>query len=259
MVTEVEEEMKAREGYDYGNMKGHEGWTTVGEESVEKVIPLEKRDTPNYKNAVAPKNPTQIMSPPMSQKTSQAQHVAMIRKAIQTEKEPCLTFLQKDKPETVSKISSMTIKVKLNDKGQAWPLDAMKKIIEEIVGIPPLNLSVITPTSMQILFKEEDLVSFRKLLNCNKIEIIEAKRENFHPRDINRLAHLYLSGYYKELAHAALQGLSTTTVAVILAKAAGLVKSRFPNLVTQKKWMYNIKKDTLEFQPAQEVMEVSSA
>jgi hypothetical protein len=88
------------------------------------------------------------------------------------------------------------------------------------------------------------------------IQLVETKIDDFHQRDIARLAHLYLSGYYKNLAHAAFQNLPDTIIVQILSKAATLVKQRFYNIPTQKRWNFIIKKDIVAFQPSQEGMDI---
>jgi hypothetical protein len=148
----------------------------------------------------------------------------------------------------------MTLKIRLNTKGQIFPLDSMKRIIEERVGIQPLSLFVISPTSFKILHKKKDSVSFQKLLIPSMIELVEAKKDHFRLRDINRIAQLYLRGYFKELARAEIQDLPTPTVELVLARAAEMVKSKFQNKLMQKKWLFNIQKDKVAFQPA--VMEI---
>jgi hypothetical protein len=113
---------------------------------------------------------------------SQAQYVEKMRKDIQT--------VQKVNLEKVEERVSMTLKIRLNTKGQICPLDSMKRIIEEKVGIQPLSLSVISPTSFQILYKKGDSDSFQKLLIPGMIQLVEAKKDNFQLRDINRIAQL---------------------------------------------------------------------
>jgi hypothetical protein len=43
-MTEEEEELKSREGYDYGLMRDNEGWTTVPEKTQEKSAPSKKEE-----------------------------------------------------------------------------------------------------------------------------------------------------------------------------------------------------------------------
>jgi hypothetical protein len=81
--------------------------------------------------------------------------------------------------------------------------ESMVAVIKDKTGKAPLSISVISTSTAQILFKEEDLPSFQKLLDSKMIQLVETKKDNFHQRDIARLAHLYLSGYHKDLAHAA--------------------------------------------------------
>ena len=239
------------------------------EPTMQKETPLNPWKTTSSKktNRETNQSTTKGKSPPTSFKEavqsgnqssqmSQAQFVAKTRKDIQLVEKPCLTLLQKDNFEAVQEIASMTLRIRLNAKGQICPLDAMKRIIEEIVGIQPLSLSVISPTSVQILFKKGDLASFQKLVIPNKIELVEPKKDNFQQRDINRIAQLYLRGYYKELARAALQGLPTSTIELVLVKATELVKTRFQNKITQKQWMFNIQKDKIAFQSAAMEMDV---
>ena len=111
-------------------------------------------------------------------------------------------------------------------------------------------------TTAQILFKEEDLPSFQKLLSSKMIQLVDTKKDDFQQRDIARLAHLYLSGYYKNLAYAAFLNLPVPIIAQILTKAAMLVKQRFHNVPTQKRWNFIIKKDIIAFQPSQEGMDI---
>jgi hypothetical protein len=86
------------------------------------------------------------------------------------------------------------------------------------------------------------------------IELVEAKKDNFQLRDINRIAQLYLRGHFKELARAAIQDLPTPTVELVLARAAEIVKSKFKNKLMQRKWLFNIQRDKIAFQPT--VMEI---
>jgi hypothetical protein len=81
----------------------------------------------------------------------------------------------------------------------------------------------------------------------NRIEEVEAKKEDFQHWDINRIAHLYLRGYFKELARAALQDLTTPTVELVLARATELVKLNMQNKLMQKRWLFNIQKDKIAF------------
>jgi hypothetical protein len=261
-MTEEEEELKMREGYDYGLMKGNEGWTTVLEKTQEKSVTSKKEEhaqqevigstTPTKRPATSFKEAVQSGKQPSHM--SQAQYVAKMKKDIQSVEKPCLSLLQKENFETIEEIASMTLKIKLNTKGQTCPSDSIKRIIEEKVGIQPLSLSVISLTSFQILYKKGDTASFQKLLIPSMIELGEAKKENFQQRDINRIAQLYLRGYFKELARAALQDLPTPTVELVLARATELVKTKFQNKIMRKKWLFNIQKDKAAFQPT--VMEM---
>jgi hypothetical protein len=178
---------------------------------------------------------------------SQAQFIEKTRKVIQLVKDPCLSLLQKEECDEKVEITSMTIKIRLNTKGQTCPLVSARKIIEQTVGKLPLSISVISPTLFQILYKTEDTVSFQKLLIPNRIETVEAKKENFQHWDINRIAQLYLRGYFKELARAALQDLTTPTVELVLARATELVKLNMQNKLMQKRWLFNIQKDKIAF------------
>jgi hypothetical protein len=92
---------------------------------------------------------------------SQAQYVEKMRRDIQTVEKPCLSLLRKVNLEKVEEIVSMTLKIRLTTKGQICLLDSMKRIIEETVGIQPLSLSVISPTSFQIMYKNGDQTLFR--------------------------------------------------------------------------------------------------
>ncbi len=134
----------------------------------------------------------------------------------------------------------------------------MKRIIVEIVGIQPLNLSVISPTSVQILFKKGDSAAFQKLKSLGMIQLVEPKRQNLQGRDIHWIAHLYLRGYFKELAQAALQDLPGPVVQLVLQKAMEIVKIQCPIKILQKKKIFNIQRDMSTYQPvATEVAESS--
>jgi hypothetical protein len=263
-MTEEEEEMKKREGFDYGSMKGNEGWPTLPVESQKKSVPSKTEEptqeeeimstTPARRPAKALPHPTSFINAvksgiPTSQ-MSQAQFIEKTRKVIQLVENPCLSLLQKEKCDEKVEITSMTIRMKLNTKGQTCPLVSVRKIIQQTVGIQPLSISVISPTLFQILHKKEDTVSFQKLLIPSGIEVVEAKKENFQHWDINRIAQLYLRGYFKELARAALQDLTTPTVELVLVRAAELVKSKMQNKLMQKRWLFNIQKDKMAFQQA---------
>jgi hypothetical protein len=262
-MTVEEEELKAREGYDYGLMKGNEGWITVPEKTREKSVSSKKEER-TQKEEIVSAAPAKSLAKEISQPTpykeavqrgnqasqmSQAQYVEKMREDIQTVEKPCLSLLQKVSLEKVEEIVTMTLKIRLTTKGQICPLDSMKRIIEETVGIQPLSLSVTFPTSFQILYKKGDSNSFQKLLIPGTIQLVEAKRDNFQLRDINRIAQLYLRVYFKELARAVIQDLPTPTVELVLARAADVVKSRFKIKLMQKKWLFNIKRDRTAFQP----------
>jgi hypothetical protein len=111
----------------------------------------------------------------------------------------------------------------------------------------------------QILHKTEDTVSFQKLLTPNRIEVVEAKTENFQQWDVDRIAHLYLRGYFKELARAAIQDLPTLIQDLVLVRAEEIVVSTFRNKIFQKKWMFNIKKDRIALQSASMEMDGTSS
>jgi hypothetical protein len=230
---------------DYGDMKKEEqiqeGQTWVGK--VKKNIQLTSSNT----NMQRGRQPS---------KMSQSQYVAKVREDIRLEKIPCDSLLQKDNFTEGEEIASMTIRLKLTAMGQTCPAASMKKIIEKRVGIQPLSLSVISNRSCQILFKKKDSVSFQNLLIPNQIELMEAKKEDFQQQDVDRIAQLYLRGYFKELARAALQNLPTPTVKLVLARATEFVKSKFQNKLLQKRWLFNIQKDKIAFQPVE--MEIGS-
>jgi hypothetical protein len=176
----------------------------IGSAAHVKSLAKEMSQPTPYKAAVQRGKQTPQMS--------QAQYMEKIKRDVQTVEKPCLSLLRKVNLEKVEEIVSITLKIRLTTKGQICPLDSIKRIIEDTVGIQPLSLSVISPTSFQILYKKGDSDSFQKLLIPGKIQLVEAKRDNFQPRDINRMAQLYLRGYFKERARAAIQDLPTPTV-----------------------------------------------
>jgi hypothetical protein len=51
----------------------------------------------------------------------------------------------------------------------------MVAVIEDIAGKTPLSISVISISTAQILFKEEDLPSFQKLLSSKMIQLVERR------------------------------------------------------------------------------------
>ena len=171
---------------------------------------------------------------------------------------PCLALQQKVNLEKVEEIVSLTLKIKLNSKAQIFPLESMRRIIVEIVGIKPLNLSVISPTSIQILFKKGDSAAFQKLKNLGTIQLVEPKRHNLQVRDINRIAQLYLRGYFKELAQAALQDLPGPVIQLVLQKAMEIVKIKCPIKILQKKKIFNIQRDMSTYQLVATEMDESS-
>ncbi len=150
----------------------------------------------------------------------------------------------------MEEIISLTLKFKLTSTAQIFPKQSMKKIIGEIAGIQPLNISVISPTSVQILFKKGDSAAFQKLSSLGTIQLIEPKKQNIQGRDIHRIAHLYLRGYFKELAQAALQDLPGPVVQLVLQKALEIVKIQCPIKILQKKKLFNTQRDMATFQPA---------
>jgi hypothetical protein len=261
-LTVEEEEEKSRKEYDYGYMKGNEGWDPSKTEE-----PTQEEEIMNTTSA---KRTAKALPQPMSfikavksgvppSQMTQKEYVEKSRKIIQLVKDPCLSLLQKEKCDKEVEITSMTIRIKLNTTGQTCPLVSARKIIQQTVGMQPLNISKISPTLFQILHKTEDTVSFQKLLIPNRIEAVEAKTENFQQWDVDRIAHLYLRGYFKELARAAIQDLPTRIQDLVLVRAEEIVVSTFRNKILQKKWMFNIKKDRIALQSASMEMDGTSS
>jgi hypothetical protein len=160
-MTVEEEELKSSEGYNYGLMKGNQGWLTVPKKTQEKSV-SSKKEEHTQKEEIGSAAPAKSLAKEIIQPTSfkeavqkgkqpsqmsQPQYVEKMRKDIQTIQKLCLSLLQKVNLEKVEEIVIMTLKIRLNTKNQICPLDSMKRIIEEKVGIQLLSLSVISPTS----------------------------------------------------------------------------------------------------------------
>ncbi len=264
-MTVEEKQLKEREGYDYGLMKGNEGWTTApeketwstvtrGKSSASKTVQHSKKAV--IETAVPVKIPTKVQPTPDREAVqrgkqppllSQSDLLARIKKNIESVDKPCSALLQKT-PLEVEEIVSWTLKFKLTSTAQIFPKQSMKKIIGEIVEIQPLNSSVIAPTAVQILCKKGDSAAFQKLLSLS-IQQVEP-RTQIQDRDLHRIAHLYLRGYFKELAQAALQDLPGPVVQLVLLKALEIVKIQCPIKTLQKKKLFNIQRDMATFQPA---------
>jgi hypothetical protein len=226
-------------------VKGDQTWEEATRKR--KLIKEKINKTASTVNEVLPKTPPK--------KTTQATYLEKLQKEIKSA-DPCSHLLKKDQIHSDGDITSMTINIALTDKAKSLPMLSMLAVIEQKTGKKPLNISMISPSSAQILFRTEDTDSFHKLLECKMIRLLPTKKDNFHLGDITRLAHLYLSGYHKKLAYAAFQDLQDHTKVLILTKAATLVKLRFHNVHTQKRWNFIIKKDLIAFQPVEEVMDV---
>jgi hypothetical protein len=266
-MTVEEDQLKEREGFDYGKMKGNEGWTTAPEKEKWTTVTREKsisskkveRTKKEVIGTAAPvKSLTKDQPTPYREavqrekqlpQMSQSEQMEKIKKDIETVDKPCLALLQKVDLEKVEEIVSMTLRIRLNSKAQIFPLESMRRIIVEIVGIKPLNLSLISPTSIQILFKKGDSAAFQKLMNPDTIQLVEPKRHNLQVRDINRLAQLYLRGYFKELAQAAIQDLPVPVVQLVLQKAMEIVKLKCPIKILQKKRIFQIQRVMSAYQP----------
>ena len=267
-MTVEEKQLKEREGYDYGLMKGNEGWTTAPEKetwstvtrvksSASKTVQHSKKAV--IETAVPVKIPTKVQPTPDREAVqrgkqppllSQSDLLAKIKKNIESVDKPCSALLQKAPLEKVEEIVSLTLYFKLTSTAQIFPKQSMKKIIGEIAGIQPLNISVISPTAVQILFKKGDSAAFQKLLSLDSIQRVEPRTQNIQGRDLHRIAHLYLRGYFKELAQAALQDLPGPVVQLVLLKALEIVKIQCPRKTLQKKKLFNIQRDMATFQPA---------
>jgi hypothetical protein len=206
--------------------------------TVNKVLPIQ---TPQKQNA---------------EKVTQATYLEKLKKNIKEAVDPSSLLLRKEQIHSDGDIVSMTIKVSLTDKAKNLSMLSILAVIEQKTGKKPLNISMISTTSAQILFRIEDTDSFHKLLDSDTIQLVATKKDDFHLKDITRLAHLYLSGYHKKLAYAALQDLQDPIKIQILTIAATLVKQRFYNVHTQKRWNFLIKRDLIAFQPSEEVIEV---
>jgi hypothetical protein len=166
---------------------------------------------------------------------TQASYFKKLKQEIKNSVNPASLLIKKEKIYSDGPIITWTVRIALNEKGQNFPRQPMLTVIEDKTGKAPLSISVISTSTAQIVFKEEDLSSFQKLLDSKMIQLVETKKGNFQQRDISRLAHLYLSGYHKDLAHAAFQNLSETIIVQILSKAATLVKQRFKPLELHNK------------------------
>jgi hypothetical protein len=222
--------------------------TTVKEpikkmENPWKTVSAKKTDKGTNKSASTVKD----VIPQIPQKHQTTVENAQTSYLQKLKKDPTSLLIKKEKIHSDGLITNWIVRISLNEKGQNFPRQSMVAVIEDITGKAPLSISMISTSTAQILFKEEDLPSFQKLLNSKMIQLVETKKDDFHQRDIARLAHLYLSGYYKDLAHAAFQNLPDT---IILSKAATLVKQRFYNIPTQKRWNFIIKKEIVAFQPS---------
>jgi hypothetical protein len=270
--TQLVEMQKEIKELKCGNMK-QEGDTAPQKVTEPVKDPIGKREhpwvSPRTKKSDKEINKTTSkikevllkQTPPIQQSTkgnAQISYLQKLKENIRTTTDPVSLLLKKEQTHSDGIIVSWTIEMRLNDKGQYLPRQSMLAVIKRITDTKPLNISMITSSSAQILFKEEDLPSFQKLLSSKMIQVVDTKKDNFHQGDIARLAHLYLSGYHKDLAYAAIQNLPVPIITQILTKAATLVKQRFPNVLTQKRWNFIIKKDILVFQPPQEGMDVSS-
>eukprot|EP00596_Hydrurales_sp_CCMP1899_P006886 CAMPEP_0119033086 /NCGR_PEP_ID=MMETSP1177-20130426/80_1 /TAXON_ID=2985 /ORGANISM="Ochromonas sp, Strain CCMP1899" /LENGTH=398 /DNA_ID=CAMNT_0006989543 /DNA_START=133 /DNA_END=1329 /DNA_ORIENTATION=- len=146
-------------------------------------------------------------------------------------------------------IVSWYLSANFNDRFANLARITAGKVILDIVGKTPLAISAISPTVVQILFNKEDEDSFLKILKSPNIKLIENKERKFNQREITRLAHLYLSSYYKELAHVTLLGVPAAIISQILLRGEELVQMRFPNPLKQRKALLNIKRDQKYFQP----------
>jgi hypothetical protein len=135
---------------------------------------------------------------------------------IKSAENPSSLLLKKEKIQSYGLITNLTLRILLNEKGQNFPRQSMVAVIEDIAGKSPLSISVISTSTAQIFFKEEDLPSFQKLLNSKLIQLVDTKNTDFHQRDMTRLAHLYLSGYYTSLAYAAFQNLPDPLIATLV-------------------------------------------
>jgi hypothetical protein len=217
-------------------------WKTV---STKKAVKETNKATSTVKEVLPSQRPQKIQT---TEGNIQTSYLQKLKTEIKSAVSPSVSLFKKDIIHPESHIINWTLKMELNDKGQSLPKDSMEAIIKEHTGTLPQSISVMSPSKVQILFKEEDLPRFQKLLDVKQIVKINAIVDNLQQRDITRLAHLYLQGYYKELAHAPLLGLPAPTIVQVLAKALMLVPRRFENAVKQNRWKYNIKKDQLHFQ-----------
>jgi hypothetical protein len=254
-MTQEEEEIESRKGYDYGPMKGNEGWidpVEIRQESAKRRGKETKQSASIVKEVplkIAQKNQN-------TEGSSQTTYLQKLKKDIKSAVDPSSLLLKKETTHLDGPIMSWTLRIELTNRAKNFCLLSMLAVIEQTTGKKPLSISVINASSAQICFREEDLLSFQKLLTSKMIKLVETKKDNFQQADIVRLAHLYLSGYYKDLAHAAVQNLPVHITTQILTKAATLVKQRFKNVPTQKRWNFIIKKDLIAFQPPQEGMEI---
>mmetsp|Transcript_36376 Transcript_36376/g.34396 ORF Transcript_36376/g.34396 Transcript_36376/m.34396 type:complete len:316 (-) Transcript_36376:2458-3405(-) len=214
----------------------------TGKKEETSQVPT-KDDSTSYKEKLQ-----STTTPPMKENMKSLKEKKII---IRATAHPTLDLLKNNPPLVEETIMSITVKARLNSKARDGPKEAMQSLIAERVQKIPKLISMIGTETFQIFFDQKDQKAFENLLIPGKITEIPGKTEDLQQREIRRLAHLYLSGYYKALARATIQHLKAPLIAQILDSAALLVKTRFNDAQTQKQWRYNIVRDKEFFLPPQ--------
>jgi hypothetical protein len=163
-----------------------------------KTVSSKKTDKGTNKSALTVKE-VLLQIPQKLQTTegsAQTSYLQKLKKDIKSAMNPSSLLLNKEKINPDGLITNWTLRIMLNKKGQSFPRQSMVAVIENNTGKAPLSILVISTSTAQILFKEEDLPFFQKLFSSKMIHLVDTKKVDFHQRDIARLAHLYLSGYY---------------------------------------------------------------
>jgi hypothetical protein len=98
--------------------------------------------------------------PPKHQNTvayTQPTYLQKLKQDIKNSVNPVEFLLKKEKIHSNGSIISWTLRIALNEKGQNFPRQSMLAVIEDITGKAPQSISVVSTSTAQILFKEDDL------------------------------------------------------------------------------------------------------
>jgi hypothetical protein len=207
------------------------------------------KTAPTYKLNSAPKYPPNSSSmPPRSGRppsTSVKKSLAEILKASLKDQEPpaIIQFLSKKAPVSpIETVDRITLQFSFASVALRSPFVAWKQLFHACTGEVPLSLSILSKTQAEFYVDASQVAVIHiKLASYPTVKVVS----NTVPsdKDVGRLAHCYLRGFFKTLREAVLFTVSSATRIKILNHASTLLGRSFTDKITRDRWKSTIAYD----------------